>query len=111
MITSSPNLKELQISGSSNIPVVVDAPDLDFWDKGCLSDSAFNKLKIVKLSEMGSWSHEIEFIKYLLGRSPMLETLSIIPCVFEMENNLKMLIKLVKCRRASSRAEVIFIHE
>ncbi|QCD89913.1 hypothetical protein DEO72_LG4g865 [Vigna unguiculata] len=111
MITSSPNLKELQISGSSNIPVAVDAPDLDFWEKGCLLDSALNKLKTMKLSEMGGWPHEIEFIKYLLCRSPVLETLSIIPCVFDMENNLKMLIELVKCRRASSRAEVIFIHE
>ncbi|KAG5051623.1 hypothetical protein AAZX31_02G120300 [Glycine max] len=111
LITSSPNLKELQISGSSNIPVAVDTPDLDFWEKECLSDSTLNKLKTVKLSEMGGWPHEIEFIKYLLGRSPVLETLSIIPCVFDMENNLKMLIELVKCRRASTRAEVIFTHE
>ncbi|XP_047182522.1 F-box/FBD/LRR-repeat protein At1g13570-like [Vigna umbellata] len=111
MITSSPNLKELHISGSSNIPIAADAPDLDFWEKGSLSDSALNKLKTVKLSEMGGWPHEIEFIKYLLCRSPVLETLSIIPCVFDMGNNLKMLIELVKCRRASSRGEVIFIHE
>lgn len=60
---------------------------------------------------MGGWPHEIEFIKYLLGRSPVLETLSIIPCVFDVENNLKMLIELVKCQRASTRAEVIFTRQ
>ncbi|KAH1162021.1 hypothetical protein GLYMA_01G072000v4 [Glycine max] len=111
LITSSPNLKELQISGSSNIPVSVDTPDLDFWEKECLSDSTLNKLKTVKLSEMGGWLHEIEIIKYLLGHSPVLETLSIIPCVFDVENNLKMLIELVKCQRASTRAEVIFTRQ
>ncbi|RDY10607.1 F-box/FBD/LRR-repeat protein, partial [Mucuna pruriens] len=111
LITSSPNLKQLLISGSSNIPVVVDTPDMGFWEKECLSDSTLNKLQIVKLSEMGGWINEIEFIKYLLGRSPVLETFSIFPCVFDMENNLKILIELVKCRRASARAEVVFLHE
>ncbi|KAL2349052.1 hypothetical protein Fmac_003052 [Flemingia macrophylla] len=111
LITSAPNLKELQISGSSNIAVAADIPDLDFWEKECLSGTTLNKLKSVKLSEMGGWSHEIEFMKYLLRRSPVLETLNIIPCVFDMENNLRMLMELVKCRRASTRAEVVFYRE
>ncbi|KAH1265084.1 F-box/FBD/LRR-repeat protein [Glycine max] len=111
-----PNLEKLVgliyfTKGSSNIPVSVDTPDLDFWEKECLSDSTLNKLKTVKLSEMGGWLHEIEIIKYLLGHSPVLETLSIIPCVFDVENNLKMLIELVKCQRASTRAEVIFTRQ
>ncbi|XP_027361199.1 F-box/FBD/LRR-repeat protein At1g13570 isoform X2 [Abrus precatorius] len=111
LITSSPSLKELQISGSSNIPVAIDTPDVDFWKKECRSDSTLCRLKIVKLSEMGGWPHEIEFMKFLLVRSPVLETMNIIPCVFDMENNLKILLELVKCRRASTRAEVVFAHE
>ncbi|KAK7306988.1 hypothetical protein VNO77_39658 [Canavalia gladiata] len=111
LITSSPTLKELQISGSSNIPVAIYTPDMEFWEKEYRSDSRLSKLKTVKLSEMGGWPHEIEFIKFLLRRSTVLETMNIIPCVFDMENNLKILIELMKCRRASTRAEVVFVHE
>ncbi|KAK7309947.1 hypothetical protein RJT34_07103 [Clitoria ternatea] len=111
LIASSPNLKELQISGSSNIAIAPDTPDLDLWERECLSGSTLGKLKTVKLIEMGGWPLEIEFIKHLIGRSPVLEIMTIIPCVFDAENNVKMLTELVKCRRASSRAEVIFYRE
>ncbi|KAF7808969.1 F-box/FBD/LRR-repeat protein [Senna tora] len=112
LITSSPNLKELQISqGSSNIPTATDAPDLDFWRKECPSDCTLKKLKLVKLTDMCGVPHEMEFIKYLLGSSPVLETMSIMPCMYVMESQLKMLIELVKFRRASAQAEIIFVRD
>lgn len=111
LITSSPNLKELHISGSSNIS---NAPyagyaGLDFWEKECPSDSILGQLKLVKLTEMSGMPHEIEFIRFLLGCSPMLETMSIIPAMYDLDCQLKMVVELMKFRRASTKAEIYFI--
>ncbi|KAI9073482.1 hypothetical protein K1719_027985 [Acacia pycnantha] len=111
LITSSPNLKELQISGSSNIPTATDAPDLEFWSKECPSDCTLKQLKVVKLTDMCGVPHEMELIKFLLANSPVLETMSIVPCMYMMESQLKMLIELVRFRRASARAEIVFVRE
>ncbi|MED6213011.1 hypothetical protein PIB30_089135 [Stylosanthes scabra] len=110
LITSSPNLKELQISGSSNIPSATDAPDLDFWEK-CPSKCRLSQLRVVHLTDMCGVPHEMELIKFLLGSSPVLEIMTIIPCVYVVESQLKMLTELVKFRRASAKAEIVFIRE
>ncbi|XP_058772194.1 F-box/FBD/LRR-repeat protein At1g13570-like [Vicia villosa] len=109
LITSSPNLKELHISGSSNISAGTYAAGMEFWEKECPSDSILSQLKLVKLTEMSGVPHEIEFIRFLLGCSPVLETMSIIPSMYDMECQLKMLVELMKFRRASTKAEVYFI--
>jgi hypothetical protein len=109
LITSSPNLKELHISGSSNISAATYAAGFEFWEKECPSDSILSQLKVVKLTEMSGVPHEIEFIKFLLGCSPALETMSIIPSMYDLECQLKMLVELTKFRRASTKAEIYFI--
>ncbi|XP_041010378.1 inorganic pyrophosphatase TTM2 isoform X2 [Juglans microcarpa x Juglans regia] len=109
LITNSPNLKELQISGSSNTLAAMEATDLDFWDKECPSPCLFERLKVVKMTEMSGVPHEMEFIKFLLERSPVLEVMSIMPCPSVMDGRLNMLIELVRFRRASARAEILFI--
>ncbi|PNY00080.1 F-box/FBD/LRR-repeat protein [Trifolium pratense] len=109
LITSSPNLKELHISGSSNISAATYAAGFEFWEKECPTDSILSQLKVVKLTEMSGVPHEIEFIKFLLGCSPALETMSIIPSMYDLECQLKMLVELMKFRRASTKAEIYFI--
>lgn len=99
------------MQGSSNIPTATEASDLDFWKKECPLDFTLKHLKVVKLTDMCGVPHEMEFIKYLLGSSPVLETMSIIPCMYVMESQIKMLIELVKFQRASARAEIVFIRE
>ncbi|XP_004490302.1 F-box/FBD/LRR-repeat protein At1g13570-like [Cicer arietinum] len=109
LITNSPNLKELHISGSSNATNVSYWQNLDLWEKGFLSDSILSQLKLVKLTEMSGLPHEINFIKFLLGSSPVLETMSIVPCMYDLEGQLRMVVELMKFRRASTKAEVYFI--
>ncbi|KAG6654044.1 F-box/FBD/LRR-repeat protein At1g13570 [Carya illinoinensis] len=109
LITNSPNLVELQISGSSNTLTAMEATDLDFWDKECPSPCLFDRLKVVKMTEMSGVPHEMEFIKFLLESSPVLEVMSIMPCPSVMDGRLNMLIELVRFRRASARAEIVFI--
>lgn len=111
LITSSPNLEELQMSGSSNALVAMEAPDLDLWEIEAHSKCTFEKLKHVKMTEMSNVPHEMEFIKFLLCRSPVLERMSIAPCVYVMDGRLNMLIELVRFRRASARAEILFIQD
>lgn len=95
--------------GSSNMSAATDTPDLDFWEKVYPSESTLSQLKNVKLTEMSGVPHEMEFIKYLLGCSPALEKMSIIPCVYDVECQMKMLIEMLKFRRASTKAEIDFV--
>ncbi|KAL7170808.1 hypothetical protein ACSBR2_035642 [Camellia fascicularis] len=111
LIVNSPCLQELQISGSSNTSTATEAPDLDFWEKECPSDCTFSLLETVKMTDMSGVSHEMEFIKFLLRNSPMLETMSMTPSVYVADGRLNMLIELVRFRRAYAQAEIIFIQD
>ncbi|THG05462.1 hypothetical protein TEA_008164 [Camellia sinensis var. sinensis] len=111
LIVNSPCLQELQISGSSNTSTATEAPDLDFWEKECPSDCTFSLLETVKMTDMSGVPHEMEFIKFLLRNSPMLETMSITPSVYVTDGRLNMLIELVRFRRASAQADIIFIKD
>ncbi|XP_028081119.1 F-box/FBD/LRR-repeat protein At1g13570-like isoform X2 [Camellia sinensis] len=97
--------------GSSNMSTATEAPDLDFWEKECPSDCTFSLLETVKMTDMSAVPHEMEFIKFLLRNSPMLETMSITPSVYVTDGRLNMLIELVRFRRASAQAEIIFIQD
>ncbi|GMH01836.1 hypothetical protein Nepgr_003675 [Nepenthes gracilis] len=111
LIMNSPNLKELQISGSSNTLAALEAPDLDFWDTECPSNCTFKRLQTVKMTDMCGVPHEMELIKFLLGNSPALEMMSITPCLYVTDARINMLIELLRFQRASPRAEIIFIQE
>ncbi|GAB2280138.1 hypothetical protein Dimus_014775 [Dionaea muscipula] len=111
LIMSSPNLEELHISGSSNTVVSPEAPDLDFWETQCPSKCTCKQLKIVKITDVNGVPHEMELIKFLLGNAPALQMMSIAPSVYVADAKMKMLIDLLRFRRASSQAEIIFIQD
>lgn len=109
LILNSPNLQELQISGSSNTSAPLEAPDLDFWENECPNDCTFERLKTVKVSDMSGVPHEMEFLRFVLANSPVLEVMSILPGVYVSCGRMNMLIDLLRFRRASAQAEIIFI--
>ncbi|XP_024989650.1 F-box/FBD/LRR-repeat protein At1g13570 isoform X2 [Cynara cardunculus var. scolymus] len=111
LILNAPNLQELQISGSSNSSSACEAPDFDFWEKECPCDCTFEQLKIVKMTDMSGVPHEMGFIEFLLGSSPVLEIMSITPSVYVTEGRLNLLIELLRFRRASAEAEIIFVQD
>ncbi|KAK1419806.1 hypothetical protein QVD17_29164 [Tagetes erecta] len=111
LILSAPNLQELQISGSSNSSPATEATDLDFWEKECPGDCTFERLKIVKMTDMSGVPHEMGFIEFLLGNSPILEIMSITPSVYVTDGRLGMLIELLRLKRASAEAEIIFVQD
>lgn len=94
--------------GSSNTLAAIEAPDVDLWEKESLSKCTFQRLKLVKMTDMSGVPHEMEFIKFLLSRSPELEIMSIVPCGYVIDGGLNILIELVRFRRASAQAEIVF---
>ncbi|KAK4764461.1 hypothetical protein SAY87_013899 [Trapa incisa] len=117
MITNSPNLKELTISGSSlatsdyTATTSAATSDLEFWEKQCPWGCTLGQLKSIRMSELSCLPHEMEFIKFLLRNSPGLETMHVSPSSYVKENVIHMLVELVRFRRASAQAELIFEHE
>ncbi|KAK9676438.1 hypothetical protein RND81_11G077100 [Saponaria officinalis] len=109
LITNSPNLQELQISGSSNTMVAFEAPDVDFWEIECPSDCKFRQLKTVRMTDLCGAPHEMGLIKFLLENSPILEKMTIAPCIYITEVKLDMLVALVSFRRASPLAFIKFL--
>ena len=74
---------------------------MDFREKECLSDSELSKLKVENSKEMSRVPHKIEFVKFLLGCSPVLETIIIVPCIHDAEYLLEILVEVMKFQRAS----------
>ncbi|KAI3778839.1 hypothetical protein L2E82_08225 [Cichorium intybus] len=113
LISNAPNLEELQIEGMSVFSSATQAPaDLDFWEKECLFDCTFERLKMVKMMDMIGVPHEVGFIGFLLGKSPVLETMRITPNVPNLtKDRLSFVIELTKLRRTSPEAEMIFVQK
>lgn len=111
LITSSPNLEELHISGSPNTVTAIEASDLDFWKTECPSDCTLKRLKTVMMTDLGGVPHEMEFIRFLLGNSPVLEKMCIAPSTYVTAGRVDILVELVRFRRASPLAEILFIQE
>lgn len=96
------------MQSSSNTSLATEATDLDFWENECPSDCTFRLLKSVKIADISGVPHEMEFIKFLLRNSPVLEIMSIIPSSCVTDGRINMLIELLRFRRASAEAEITF---
>ncbi|KAI3778845.1 hypothetical protein L2E82_08231 [Cichorium intybus] len=108
LILNSPNLEELQIAGLSASLSALEPPDLDFWENECHFDCTLERLKMVKMMDMFGVPHEVGFIGFLLGNSPLLETMSITPTEDMTGDISSFFIELRRFQRASTKAELIF---
>lgn len=63
------------------------------------------------MSDVSGVPHEMEFIKFLLENSPILKTVIMSPCVYVLDGTLNMLVELLRFRRASPQAEIVFIED
>lgn len=63
------------------------------------------------MSDISGVPHEMEFIKFLLENSPILKTVIMSPCVYVLGGTLNMLVELLRFRRASPQAEIVFIED
>ncbi|KAI4317400.1 hypothetical protein L6164_025269 [Bauhinia variegata] len=107
LITNSPNLEQLYISRIF-METDVDAPDFDL-KKECTSECTLKHLEIVELEFINGIWNEIQFIKFLLGNSPVLKSMTIMNSLNGADKR-KMFIELKKVRWASARAAINIIH-
>ncbi|XP_073055078.1 F-box/FBD/LRR-repeat protein At1g13570-like isoform X2 [Primulina eburnea] len=108
LIENSPNLLELQISGSSNPLAATKDCDLDFWARKISSDFLFHRLETVKMIGVYGGPLELSFMEYLLKRSPRLEIMRIRLRLCTPKRKFKILCDMLRFRRKSPRASVLY---
>ncbi|KAK1375078.1 hypothetical protein POM88_031271 [Heracleum sosnowskyi] len=109
LLLQSPYLQELHISLSQAAPIgdaQFNAADLDLWDKEGLTDFKFMHLEIVKMWYVSN-EYDKKFIKFVLGRSPMLQMMSI-SLDEGCTGKLSMVNEVLHFRRASPKVDINF---
>ncbi|XP_077228556.1 F-box/FBD/LRR-repeat protein At1g13570-like [Tasmannia lanceolata] len=110
VLRSSDHLQQLEIRVS--LKCSTDPPRNYSWEAREHMDCMLNPLQTVKMIDMRWEKPELEFIKLLLIISPVLETLTIQGarkpriCIVKEESSI--LKELIRFRRTSSKAEIIY---
>ena len=73
------------------------------------SDMSLNKLQEVKMLSFSGSKPEMEFVKLLLDKSPLLKTMHIHPKRGDTLTGFRILKEVTRFRRASSTAEIIYL--
>lgn len=113
LLLQSPNLQELEIDARQLETDAVavrlvhhEAVALDFWKRECPADFTFKHLKRVNMSFLSN-EHDLEFIKFVLGRSPVLEVMRVSPR--EVYNgNMNMVNEVLHFQHASPKVDIRF---
>lgn len=103
LLLSSPALQELQILARHLVVV----GEVNSW----LDDNqnfVFTHLRVVQLTGISGVNCEVDFIRFLLSSSPVLERMTIQPA--SPDCSLELLKKLVQFRRASVDAEISYLN-
>ncbi|KAF8407749.1 hypothetical protein HHK36_006884 [Tetracentron sinense] len=105
LLQSSPNLHELEIVHDD-----ADFADLeeDFWKAQGQLDCSMNHLRVVRVSDIVWLQPELQFMKFVLANSPVLEILSVIRKSDIIFDETKMMEELLRFERASSIAEIVY---
>ncbi|CAL5338516.1 unnamed protein product [Camellia sinensis] len=89
--------------------MVIDDPVLELLDAQEWSDVSLNQLRRVHMYNISRTRSELEFIKLLLAKSPMLETMLIEPDWEEVaDKGLRILKELTRFPRSSPKAEITY---
>ncbi|KAL8150700.1 hypothetical protein V2J09_020508 [Rumex salicifolius] len=78
------------------------------WESVCAANFTFARLKIIEIKGVCDAFNEMEFIKFMLASSPVLEKMILNPDRSLTDQRLlNMTTKLLRCRRASANAEIV----
>lgn len=104
LLKSSPNLQELEILARPEEHVttgtIANVWEDDQWNY------LFSHLKIAKIVGISGFKPELDFVNFLLSNSPVLEKMTIRPC--SEEGGMELTKELLRFRRASIQAEIIY---
>ncbi|KAF7124488.1 hypothetical protein RHSIM_Rhsim12G0068900 [Rhododendron simsii] len=112
LIRSSPNLEKITIHVSSDLFFFFSLfmiVDLDFSELHGCSDVSLNQLRKVDMKNVSGTKLELEFIKLLLEKSLMLETMLIELKAENVAGESRIVEELTRFRRASPQAEMILL--
>lgn len=105
LLRSSPNLQELEILARPEEAFLMES-FVNFWEDEHLS-CPFDQLRLVKVTGISGTRLELGFISFLLLASPALERMIMKPA--SADGQLLMMKELLRFRRASVRAEIIYL--
>ncbi|XP_059635116.1 F-box/FBD/LRR-repeat protein At1g13570-like [Cornus florida] len=105
LLRSSPNLLELEMLARPE-KQTVKGTDASFWEEDS-NNCPLNQLRLVKIACISGVRCEMDFINYLLANSPVLERMTVKPA--SNDGGWEMLKELLRFRRASVQAEIIYI--
>ncbi|XP_050221219.1 uncharacterized protein LOC126671490 [Mercurialis annua] len=108
---SSPNLQKLEI-GSFAADDNIDPLAPELFKVEDLLDNALKRLRVVKMkiSHKEEVKPELEFIKFLLAESVVLEKMFIQPAEgADAGEGFKILKEITRFKRSSSEAEILFL--
>ncbi|XP_019223456.1 PREDICTED: F-box/FBD/LRR-repeat protein At1g13570-like [Nicotiana attenuata] len=108
LLRSFPCLQYVEIkveAGDGN-----DIPALECLEVEQFSDVSFNHLREVKLIRTNGTIREMQLMKLLLAKSPVLVRMLIQPCLVE-DSGTVILAELTNFQRASPKAQVVYKHQ
>lgn len=65
----------------------------------------------MKMTDVSGIRNELEFIRFLLGTSPVLETVIVSSSLIDKEAKMDMVIELLRYPRVSPRAQFLFLQD
>lgn len=71
------------------------------------SSVPFNRLRLIRIVGISGIRQELDFIIYLLANAPVLERMTVKPA--SMDSGWELLKELVRFRRASTLAEIVYL--
>lgn len=105
ILKSCPNLQEIEMLARPE-EQADEEPQTGFWGDDqwkCL----FGQLRLVKMVGISGIRSELDCIKFLLSNSPVLEQMTVKPA--SIEGAWELVKELLRFRRASIQAEVIYL--
>lgn len=106
LIISSPNLSELEMLARPEESIAKTGST--FWEDKIHLDCMFDQLRVVRIIDIYGIRAELDFVKFLLAHSPVLERLTVKSASAD-GGGMDLLKELLRYRRASVQAEVIYL--
>lgn len=105
LLRSSPNLQELEMLARPEEQTLLET-STTLWKKEHWNYS-FAHLRVVKLTGISGVGPQLDFINFLLAYSPVLEKMTVKPA--SGDGAWELIKDLLRFRRASVRAEIIYL--
>ncbi|XP_024988895.1 F-box/FBD/LRR-repeat protein At1g13570-like [Cynara cardunculus var. scolymus] len=109
LVTSSPNIQKIIMKMYYNQKEAVSQTAMNLLDLQDYSNVNLDHLRELEITNMSSVKPELDFVKLILAKSPMLQKVGIVlDNQVAVASEVKMLRDLLQFQRASTKAEIVF---